>query len=162
MGISLSDNPNLRKLVREIRSVRNHPFRLKQLLAEYEANYGEDANSAVLQIVAEDTRRIWAGIAYDKGSNSLDDLLDCLWIQFEDTGGEFALHHEDGAIHVCATKCPIADVYKRIGKESLGMLFHCSSDPFIVEGFNDSIEFSLAKTLMEGDDYCDHRYSLKN
>lgn len=162
MDILLSKDASLRKLVREIRNAYNHPFRLKHLLTQYESKYGEAANSAVLEIVAEDTERTWGSIAYDQGSNSIDDLLEILWLNFAETGGEYTAHHENDAVVVYTTKCPIADIYHKIGKSSLGKIFHCSTDSHIVKGFNSSIQFKNTQTLMDGHDCCDHCYTLKH
>ncbi len=162
MGNPLIHDPNLRRLVRQIRSAHSHPFQLKHLLAEYEVKYGDAANSAVLEIAADDTKRIWEGIAYDRGRNSIDDLLELLWFRFEETGGEYEVQRENDSLIVHATKCPIADVYHKIGKEPLGKLFHCSTDSYIVKGFNILIEFTNTQTLMDGHNSCDHCYTMKH
>ena len=43
-------------------------------------------------------------------------------------------------------------------------LYHhtCSADEAMVSGFNPKIGFRRTKTLMQGDDYCDHYYYMKS
>lgn len=161
MVSSLATAPDLRKLVRQIRSAHKHPFRLRLLLEEYELVYGTTANSAVLEIVAEDTQKIWAGIARDRGSNSLDDLLDVLWHQFSEVGARIIVQNGCNSIRVHVSECPIADIYRNIGKETFGELFHCSAAVHIVKGFNDSINIIVTSCLMHGDDCCHHEYNRK-
>jgi hypothetical protein len=55
----------------------------------------------------------------------------------------------------------MADTFKAIEKVDLGVQFFCNEDAFIVEGYNPAIKFHRTKTLMEGDDCCDHRYTMK-
>jgi len=152
---------NLTKLVHSIRSARSTPTKLKSLLEKYEVEYGRKTDSEVLEIIAEETREGWAGIAIDRGSNSIDDLLDTLWKSFGDIGGEFTVHQKEGIVKIHATKCPMAETYQDLGKEEYGLIFHCSTDPHIVAGFNESMNFKITKTLMAGDDCCDHCYSMK-
>jgi hypothetical protein len=86
-----------------------------------------------------------------------------LWDGFRQVGGEFTVEKTDtGGVQFHATKCPLADVYRSIGKESYGFLFHCVTDPHIVAGFNPAIDFRRTKTLMEGHEECDHYYEMKS
>jgi len=54
----------------------------------------------------------------------------------------------------------MAETYRKIGKPEYGLIFHCSTDPHIVSGFNPDMEFKITKRLMTGDDCCDHYYRL--
>ena len=40
-------------------------------------------------------------------------------------------------------------------------LYMCLSDYSIIEGYNPDIGFKRSKTIMQGDDYCDHCYFWK-
>ena len=55
----------------------------------------------------------------------------------------------------------MADTYIKIGKPEYGLIFHCSTDPHIVAGFNPEMEFRITKKLMSSDECCDHYYHLK-
>jgi hypothetical protein len=59
------------------------------------------------------------------------------------------------------TKCPAYEMAKDMNATE--WLYHhiCSIDEYVVSGFNPKIGFTRTKTLMQGDDYCDHYYYMK-
>ena len=56
----------LRELVTEIRAARSKPKKLKDLLERYESEFGPEAEERVLEIIAENTRELWAEIAEER------------------------------------------------------------------------------------------------
>ena len=151
----------LASLVHKIRTSRKYPSKLTKLIDKYVNEYGREADSEVLELIAEETQYAWSGLAKERGSNSIDDLLDTLWSGFGSIGGEYSVSREGGRVQIYATKCPMADTYRKIGMEEFGLMFHCSTDPHIVSGFNENMNFEISKTLMAGDDCCNHCYSMK-
>ncbi len=151
----------LENLIHEIRASRAEPTKLVRLIKLYDEEYGPKAEGETLKIIADFTRESWAGIAEDHGDTSIQGILDTLWNSFKNAGGEFTVERFEDGVQIYCTKCPMADTYKEIGKQGHGLIFHCSTDPHIVEGFNDNIDFKITKRLMSGDDCCDHRYSIK-
>ncbi|MFW9884339.1 MAG: L-2-amino-thiazoline-4-carboxylic acid hydrolase [Candidatus Thorarchaeota archaeon] len=149
----------LEKLVTEIRAARSKPKRLKTLLEEYERDFGSEAEQRVLEIIAENTKAAWASIAEERGDNGIQGILDTLWESFRSAGGEFTVERTENSARINCTRCPMADTYRKIGKPEYGLIFHCSTDPHIVAGFNPEMEFKRTKTLMT-DDCCDHYYCL--
>ena len=150
----------LKELVAEIRAARSEPKKLKSLLEKYENEFGPEAEQRVLEIIAENTRRMWAEIAEERETNDIQGILDTLWNSFESVGGEFTVERTEDSAQIHCTKCPMADTYLKIGKPEYGLIFHCSTDPHIVAGFNPEMEFKITKTLMK-DDCCNHYYRLK-
>jgi len=53
-----------------------------------------------------------------------------------------------------------ADVFRELGAQDIGFWI-CEGDGPAVSAFNPAIGFHRTKTLMMGDDYCDHSYYLK-
>jgi hypothetical protein len=149
----------LKKLVAEIRAARSKPKKLKTLLEKYEQDFGLEAEQRVLEIIAENTKAAWASIAKEREDNGIQGILDTLWESFRSAGGEFTVERTENSARIHCTRCPIADTYRKIGKPEYGVIFHCSTDPHIVAGFNPEIEFKRTKTLMT-DDCCDHYYCL--
>ncbi|MFX0052543.1 MAG: L-2-amino-thiazoline-4-carboxylic acid hydrolase [Candidatus Hermodarchaeota archaeon] len=145
--------------IRSIRESRRDPKKLNLLLDEWERDFGDEYNQIAEELIAENTRSALSKFSSQKGLSSLDDLISFLWEQW--TEGECTIERTKTAVQIYCTKCPIADVYQSINKEKYGLLFHCSEDPYIVEGYNPKIKFKRTKTLMNGDDYCDHFYSLE-
>jgi hypothetical protein len=161
MRESESADKELRDLVIDIRAARSEPKKLKSLIERYENDFGTEANERVLEIIAEMTRDVWAEIASERENNDIDGILDTLWKSFESVGGEFTVERTEDSAQIHCTSCPMADTYLEIGKPEFGLIFHCSTDPYIVAGFNPEMEFRITKTLMNGDACCDHYYRLK-
>jgi hypothetical protein len=151
----------LRELIEEIRGARSEPERLKALLEKYEDEFGPEANQRVRDIIAENTERVWKDIAQKRKNNGIQGILDTLWKSFERRGGEFTVEQTNNSAQIHCTRCPMADTYLKIGKTEYGLIFHCSTDPHIVAGFNPEMEFKITKRLMSADDCCDHFYRLK-
>lgn len=151
----------LRKLINQIHGARPNPELLKSLLERYEREFGAEAEKQVLEIIADTTRRAWAEIAKRVGNNDIDGILNALWKPFEQVGCEYTVERAENSAQLRCTRCPVADTYLGIGRPEYGLIFHCSTDPHIVAGFNPAMEFRITKRLMSGDDCCDHYYSLK-
>lgn len=58
------------------------------------------------------------------------------------------------------TKCFWADVFRKLGAEDVGKWL-CDSDQFNAKGFNPDIKLKRTKTLMEGEDCCDHVFYME-
>jgi hypothetical protein len=61
---------------------------------------------------------------------------------------------------VKVTKCWWADLYQRLGAEDIGYELVCGMDFDWAPYLNPNLKFTRTKTLMQGDDYCDHTYEL--
>lgn len=62
------------------------------------------------------------------------------------------------AIEVKVTECLWAKVFREMGAEEIGYLFICHPDYADCQGFNPRITMIRSKTLMQGDDCCNHRF----
>jgi len=79
-----------------------------------------------------------------------EDLLE--YEALEDSGKKFA---------VKITKCKYADFYIEKGEPEIGYAMHCALDFSETEAFSADIILKRTKTIMQGDDYCDHCYEFK-
>lgn len=161
----VEENAKIWEKIRTIRDNWNNPGKLAMLLAEWEEigpSYGPDYNERASWLVGLHTRKNWAEIAINEASNTVDDLLDILWESLRNVGGEYTVEKTNEGVQIYCTRCPIADKYRSISKERYGFLFHCVTDPHITAGFcGPDIGFQRTKTLMEGDDCCDHYYAFR-
>ncbi|MBN1315995.1 MAG: L-2-amino-thiazoline-4-carboxylic acid hydrolase [Anaerolineales bacterium] len=62
------------------------------------------------------------------------------------------------AFKVKVTECLWARVFREMGAEEIGYLFICHPDYADCQGFNPHITMIRSKTLMQGDDCCNHRF----
>ena len=59
------------------------------------------------------------------------------------------------------TRCRYAEMYREIGMEELGSILSCARDYALIEGYNDSVDLTRTRTIMEGASHCDFRYRLR-
>ena len=64
----------------------------------------------------------------------------------------------DTAFEIEVTECLWAKVFRESGASDIGCATVCHQDFAFAEGFNASIKLVRTKTLMQGDDCCDHRW----
>ena len=64
-------------------------------------------------------------------------------------------------IAINVTRCRYAEMYKEHGMEEFGYLLSCGRDFALMEGFNPRIKFIRTQTIMEGADFCDFRFTIK-
>ncbi len=67
----------------------------------------------------------------------------------------------DEKFAVKITKCKYADFYIGKGEPEIGYAMHCALDFGEAEAFSSDIILKRTKTLMQGDNYCDHCYEFK-
>jgi hypothetical protein len=61
------------------------------------------------------------------------------------------------AFEVKVTECLWAKTFREMGAAEIGYSLICYRDYAHCQGFNPKITMSRSKTLMQGDDYCNHR-----
>jgi hypothetical protein len=62
------------------------------------------------------------------------------------------------AFGVKVTECLWADTFRRMGAADIGYALICYRDYADCQGFNPKITMVRSKTLMQGDDCCNHRF----
>lgn len=60
----------------------------------------------------------------------------------------------------CYTKCIWAEIFRELGAEDIGFWI-CEADEPAVKAFNPDIKFKRTKTLMQGDDCCNHEFYIE-
>ncbi len=142
--------------------VRHCDRRVLLILEGLRARLGDGVIAAVEDLVAERTREQWAQIAEREGSNTIDDLIRVLWEPAVEEGFEFTVERREDGVQMRCTRCPIHERAKGFDEELRGWFYTlaCSADPSIVAGFNPRMGFRRTKTLVEGDDHCDHFYYM--
>lgn len=137
-----------------------NPDIIAQLDALHE-RVGEKLVEVIEMVVAENTRRDWAEIARQKSSCTIDDLIQVLWEPGRERRFQYTMEVREDGVQMHCTYCSFAELGKRIGGSKWLYQLLCASDPDIVEGFNPEMGFRRTKTLMEGHEYCNHFYFMK-
>ena len=96
------------------------------------------------------------------GSNGIEEL-----VQEVATWGDGGIWEMDVLEKTATTyffnvlRCPYYEKYKELGLESCGVAFSCCRDEPFARGFNPKLKLKRSKTIMEGNELCDFRYSLQ-
>jgi len=65
------------------------------------------------------------------------------------------------ALEIKVTECVIAEAYVKANMGEYGYAYNCWGDHCWQDGYNTKIKLIRDKTLMQGHDYCNHRYVLE-
>lgn len=138
---------------------RDYTRRTIAILNGLRERLGPQVTEAVSEMAAEAARAKWAEIARQEGSNTIEDIIRLLWEPLRAKGFEFTVECREDGVQMRCVRCPNYDLAREIegGPEWLYYLT-CATDPHVVAGFNPKIGFRRTKTLMAGDDCCDHFY----
>ncbi len=63
------------------------------------------------------------------------------------------------AVEVKVTECLWAKTFRDVGAAELGYRLICQRDYANCQGFNPKITLTRSKTLMQGDEFCNHRFA---
>jgi hypothetical protein len=109
----------------------------------------------------EDSRmeEIWKNIG-EEGERTLEKLIELCWGPASADIVWSIVRKEPTEIEIHCTKCPIAEMAREYGMKEVIESTYCIQDYGLVRGFNPRITFSRTKTLIMGDEYCNHTYTL--
>jgi hypothetical protein len=95
--------------------------------------------------------------------NSMKELANLIReVWCEDGAMEIEILEESGSeFHFNVTTCKYAEVYRNLDEMELGKCLSCNRDFPFNRGFNPGIILERSKTIMEGDEICDFRYSIR-
>lgn len=122
--------------------------------------YGDAVKTVLNKFLREKTLPDWEAIAKEKGNNSLETYMETLWGGMEENGFKLSIEKSDQSYQVECVKCPLADMAREIKGEKWIFELACMHDYYMVEGFNPEITFKRSKTLIEGDECCNHFYTM--
>lgn len=71
------------------------------------------------------------------------------------------IEDNDTAFEMKVTECLTEQIFREAGALDLGYACVCHADFGLTEGMDIDIKLTRSKTLMQGDDCCDHRYVLQ-
>ena len=154
----------------EVEQLRERLFQKEQLLLASRAGlaatmvdrFGVEAEEVIKDFLRKGTRE-WAANAAKADvragkKNDIQGLIDFLWESLRQEGFEFTYDRNEHGCQFKVTRCPIAEIAKALKMEKWGFIFYCMADEAICEGYNPQIRFERTKTLMDGDEYCNHSY----
>jgi len=123
------------------------------------ARFGAGVLEEIQQVTTAQARRSMQEAPL--ASRGLDAVRTALW---DHLGPEFeyqVVEATDEALRFRVTKCPIAARMRELEAGEIGFAYYCAYDYGFCQGLNPDIVFERTKTLMSGDDCCNHGYVLK-
>jgi hypothetical protein len=145
----------------EAAGLAHYPQMISYLKA-LQAKFGPGAIDVVRQATIDDAKAEMEQAAIPKGRRGLPAVKRTLWDQL---GGkvEFTVV-EDTAQKLAykVTRCRFAETVKQAGgTPEQGFALLCAYDIGYCQGLNPKLTFTRTKTLMQGDDCCNHTYELR-
>ena len=123
-------------------------------------HFGEETYRVFTKADNERVRQQWSKIAEECEDNSIENFIKIQWnTGINDLGHKVEV--TESGFQVTCTKCKANDLPKRHGITEEMFYITCASDSSAAEEFNPNIGFKRTKTLMQGDDCCDHFYYYK-
>ena len=130
-------------------------------LRELENEYGSDSvKQIVREYIKERAIKSWKERGEKSEKNDIDSFIKLLW-EKNANNLEYSRKDEGNVIKMKCTKCSFHEKMKSIKATDWGFEFYCATDFYISEAFNPAIKFERTKTLMQGDDYCNHTYIVE-
>ncbi len=120
--------------------------------------FGAEVLEIVAKNVVEETRERLQGAELD--TRNLDTVMEILWNQMGDNADFTVEEQTPENLRLKVTRCFIADEMRARDAADIGLAFYCAYDEGFCQGLNPAIKFTRTKTLMAGDDCCNHTYEL--
>ena len=126
-----------------------------------QAKYGDEGVEVIHQAFKEHAAERGRKMAREAKAGTLKAYCSALeagctggneWLKLEDTDKRQAYRF---------TRCIWAEIFNELGARDIGF-WMCEGDEPMASAFNPAIGFQRTKTLMEGDDCCDHIFYLRN
>ena len=157
-------NYNEIKLENFYQSEKRHLREKVLLLQALEKEFGIGVRIITREERARSVRSKWEEVAKHAAGVSIKDLIETLWEPLQQKGivqyKIISLEDERTCLEV--KSCLFAKIVEELNiPNTWGYDLYCSDDEHIVKGFNQNIEFSRSKTLMENYDCCNHCYRMK-
>ena len=138
----------------QIRDAREKAHLFKALTEKY----GAGIFRIVEQFVIADTKARLEKAEIPR--RDIEGIMENLWNRTHSTH-EFQIEEKtERSLKLRVTRCLYAEEMRKWNAADIGFAFYCSYDYGFCEGLNPRIIFNRTKTLMRGDDCCDHTYEL--
>lgn len=132
-----------------------------KILNELKDRLGVDVEAIVEEVNTKEICNSYLKSVEHLKDRSIRSFIQLLWEPLRAQGYEFTTEEKDNTFQIKCTACPYAKLYNAIGQSKWGYTLYCAADEPLLNKFNDKIGFKRTKTLMNGQDCCDHFYYMK-
>ncbi len=131
-----------------------------RLFRELVDRFGAEVLEIVEKNVIEEIRERLQQAKLDV--RNLDTVMEILWNQLGDNIDFTVEEQTPENLRLKVTRCFIAEEMRARNAADVGLAFYCAYDDGFCQGLNPAIKFTRTKTLMAGDDCCNHTYELRD
>lgn len=150
----MSDTRNLYQQLQDQQMAQRASL-FKKLIEHFGPEVLEVVKSHVIEQAAEQMK----AVRLEK--RDLGAVMHTLWEQIEPNTLRYVVEEASPTqLRMRVTYCRYAEKMREMGAADIGYAFYCAYDDGFCAGLNPDITFTRTKTLMEGDDHCDHTYEL--
>jgi predicted ArsR family transcriptional regulator len=160
-----SANYEEQRLKQQLDACRIGAFRNRMSELAYRLNpllerFGPEVLEVLRQTTIERATREYEQAKVEK--RDLDAMKSLLWDRLGPPVFVYELLEKtEETMRFRVSHCGVAEEMRKNGAPEVGFALFCASDYGYCQGLNPSIKFTRTKTLMQGDDHCDHAYELK-
>ena len=124
---------------------------------------GHIGREKLIEVLKKSTEEYYSSIASYEPGNTLQSFVRPFYM---DEGYKAILtceviENREDLVSFRFTECLNAKVFRELNAADIGYATLCHGDEAWARAYNPKIRFIRTKTLMEGDDYCDHCYILE-
>jgi L-2-amino-thiazoline-4-carboxylic acid hydrolase len=130
-------------------------------LQKLQEKFGSGVLEVVKNTMIENAKQDMARSPIPKEQRNLD-AVRALYKSFPEDVTSTWIEDRSDRLKARVTRCRWAEEFKKAGVPGeIGFALVCSYDYGYCAGLNPEMKFSRTKTMMQGDDHCDHTYELK-
>lgn len=141
-----------------IRMLKQEMLQRAALFARLVDRYGPGVLDMVTENTVKEAREQLQRA--DLPARDLDTVMEVLWDQMGDLAEFTVEERSPERLELRVTRCLFADEMRRLGAADIGLAFYCAYDDGFCQGLNPAMTFTRTRTLMQGDECCDHTYEL--
>lgn len=134
-----------------------------ELFKELTAKYEEKAAETMKQFIKKTTIPYWTGRGEKeaKTGTEVENFIHALWDPMSDNF-KYEKEINDGIYKFNVTQCPFAQLAEKTGMHEWVFNMACITDYYMTPAFSKEIGFSRTKTMVQGDEKCNHTYYYKS
>lgn len=136
------------------REMREKASLFKKLVAEFGDNVLQFVKDEVIVSTRERLKNA------ELTNRNLNAVMENLWNHTSATHQFEVVQQNSYVLQLKVTRCLYAEEMRKFDAADIGFAFYCAYDYGFCQGLNPKIEFTRTKTLMQGDDCCDHTYKI--
>jgi hypothetical protein len=159
-------NANEKNEITLLEEIRIQVEIIMPILSALKSEFGDEkAYSIIRKSLCPHIRDVYHNIGKRKSGNPFKKWND-VWDEIRPRIGQNVerdyIVNDNNSRHYNVKKCKFAEYFKELNEPELGKILMCDFDYYIAEIGEPVVELARTKTIMDGDDCCDFRYTFNH